>query len=262
MEAVSGIQSLSAYQAGETPRRIREMDVTNGIMGACATLTALLKCQQTGEGEWIDLSQMEAATHALIGEHFLEYATNGSYSPPRGNRHATHAPQGCYRCQGEDKWIAISIRSEQEWQSLCTVIGQPQLVDNPQFFTCVERMNNHSQLDQLIEEWSIQHTHIEAMHLLQKAGIAAGAVLNVAEIAQDPHLKERGYFQTLNSNGEINFPGFPFRLAKGSGVIDTAGPELGEHNRYVICELLGQPEEQVKPLMEDEVRTFFAVDTE
>jgi crotonobetainyl-CoA:carnitine CoA-transferase CaiB-like acyl-CoA transferase len=259
-EAVGGIQSLTAYEPGGKPMRIREMDITNGLAGACAVMTALVHRQNTGKGQFIDLSQLEAATHATIGEHLLEKSANREQKLPVGNRHWKYAPQGCYRCKGEDKWVAITVRSEEEWQKFCDVLGHPEWISNQRFVTRKARHKNHDELDRLIEAWTVSLSHYEVMHILQHAGIPSGAVLNVAEIRDDPQLKQRAYFATNVGDSDKPFMGMPFKLAKAAGEIRWRGPDLGQHNEYVLCELLERPREEIKSVREDEIGTAFDPD--
>lgn len=256
-EALSGIQSLTAYQMGKKPARIKELDITNGLAGASAVMTALLHRQKTGEGQYIDLSQFEAATHGLIGEHLLEYVMNGNQTYPLGNRHWKFAPQGCYRCKGDDKWVVLTVRSDGEWCGFCAVVGHPEWVSDPQFAASESRMDNHDLLDRMIEEWTVQYTHYEVMQKLQKAGISSGSVLDVAEISSDPHLKDREYFMERVNGSEKRFMGMPFKLSKGAGKVRWTGPKLGEHNENVICELLGRSKDEIRPVLEEEIRTAY-----
>lgn len=265
IEPVSGIQALTAYRRGEKPVRIREVDVTNGLMGACAIMTALLYRAQTGQGQFIDLSQMEAATVALAGEHLLEYVMNGVQTLPVGNRHPKYAPQGCYPCRGHNKWVTLVVRNEKEWRRLCEVIGQPDLHEDPRFASPLARAQAHDELDRLLEQWTLGRNHVEAMSELQQAGLCAGAVLDVAEVASNPHLRERDYFQSVDgpcTQGEIEvqFPGFPFKLSEVTPKITKKGPGLGEHNQYVCCQLLGRPQEDLKSLSQDEIGTAYDIE--
>ncbi len=257
IEAVSGIQSLTGYEKDGKRLRIREMDVLAGVAGACAIMTALMHRQRTGEGQKVDLSQMEAATHTLIGEHLLEYVMNGSVDLPKANRHRRFAPHGCYRCKDDDKWVAVAVRSDAEWQRFCDVLEHPELKDDRRFADRASRLRNHGLLDELIEKWTIRHTHIDVMQKLQDAGIPAGAVLNVAEISEDPHLKERGFFLPDPDGGARLFPGCPFRMSGWSGEVRRRGPDLGEHNRYVFMELLGRSEGEVPEVKEEEIGTGY-----
>jgi crotonobetainyl-CoA:carnitine CoA-transferase CaiB-like acyl-CoA transferase len=259
LEPLSGIQVLTGYDESSKPMRIREVDVTNGVLGACAIMTALIYRQQTGCGQWVDLSQFEAATSGLIGEHLLEYVMNGTQTLPLGNRHRFHAPQGCYRCEGDDKWVAIMIRSEDEWKTFCESMDRSELASDARFASRQDRMRSHDELDQIIEEWTLSRTHYEVMHQLQRAGIAAGAILNAAEIAIDPHLQERGFFQTLENGNHLAFPGMPFHFSECKSQIRRPGPDLGEHNAEVLCGILGISRDEIKPLTEDKIGTAFDI---
>ncbi|HYR88130.1 MAG TPA: CoA transferase [Terriglobia bacterium] len=260
LEATSGVQSLTAYGPAEKPRRIREMDVTNGIMGAVAIVTALMHHQATGKGTFIDLSEIEAPAHALAAERIMEVALKGASVLPLGNRDASNAPHGVYPCQGEDTWIAISVDTGPEWLALCTAIGRPDCTADQRFATRESRLQHHDALDELISFWTRQHDKLTAMKLLQASGITAGAVLDVSDLAKDPHLTKRGYFRYPTCTPhEFLYPGFPFRLSAGGGEVATGGPPLGEANQYVIRDLLRRDPVDVREIREDEIGTDFDV---
>lgn len=256
-EAVGGIHNLTAYDRESRPCRIKEMDVTNGSAGASAVMTALLYRKRTGQGQYIDLSQLEASTHATIGEHLLEYAMNSHQTLPLGNRHWKFAPQGCYRCKGDDKWIVLTVRSEDEWEKFCDVLDHPEWKKDRRFTSMSDRIANHDDLDCLIKEWTRERNHFEVMGLLQENNIPAGAVLDVEELGKNRHLQERGYFVHEEGGSHMLFMGMPFVLSRGAGKVRRCGPNLGQHNEYVLCDLLGRSKEEVKPLKNDEMNTAF-----
>jgi crotonobetainyl-CoA:carnitine CoA-transferase CaiB-like acyl-CoA transferase len=262
LEALSGIQALTSYGKGEKPVRIREIDVTNGLIGACAIMTALAYRKETGKGQFIDLSQLEAATSALAGEHLLDYAMNGIQTLLASNRHRRYAPQGCYRCSSPDKWVTLVIRTEDEWQRLCEIIDHPGLISDERFASQAARVQRQDMLDPLVEQWTIKHNHLEAMRLLQEAGICAGAVMNVAELVEDPHLAYRKYFQDLDQETPQRYPGSSFKLSGTTQKIAKRGPDLGEHNEYVLCELLGRPKADAKRPSEHEIGTAYDIKLE
>ena len=257
IEALSGVQSLTAYTDNGKRFRIKEMDVICGVMGACAIITALIHRHRTGQGQYVDLSQMEAGTHALIGDHLLQYATIGTQERPLGNRHHWFAPQGCYRCSGTDKWVAITVRTDEEWWSLCEVSRHPEWKTDTRFLTREDRMENHDDLDRLIEGWTKDLDHYHVMHALQQAGVPAAAVLDIEELVHDPHLKERDYFMTSEDGTNTLFPGVPYRLSDGEIRIGWRGPDLGQHNLYVLSELLGRHPDDVLPVNEEDIGTGF-----
>jgi len=110
--------------------------------------------------------------------------------PRRGNRQPFMAPHGCYRCKGDDRWVNISVASDEEWRSFCIAIGDPPWTKEERLADSLSRHHNQDELDRLIEEWTIQHDHYDVMNTLQKAGVAAGAVLTSAELLTDPHLTQ------------------------------------------------------------------------
>ena len=259
-EAVGGIQSLTAYGDGERPQRIKELDVTNGITGACAVMTALIHRQATGRGQHIDLSQLESATHATIGEHLLEYAVNGTQVKPKGNRHRHYAPQGCYRCKGEDAWVTITIRTEEEWQRFCQVAGHSEWLGDYRFSGRKARRVNHDELDRKIESWTKELGKHEIMNLLQGESIPAGAVFDMDDLNRDPHLKDRQYFSSdVDENGK-RFMGMPFQLSGVKAHVRKAGPNLGEHNIDILTTLLDRSVEDVKNPDEHEIGTAFDIE--
>ncbi len=258
IEALAGIQSLTGYGPDEPARRIREMDVTNGIMGAAAALTALIARQHTGQGDWVDLSEMESASHALMGEHVIEHAVNGTPALPRGNRHPEFAPQGCYPCRGEQAWFVLTVQNDEEWKRLCEVLNRPDLAADPRFSTAQSRHKHHDEIDRHIVEWSRHRTAMEASEILQASGIASGPVLSVLDLTKDEHLRQRDYYQQLESApDEGRYPGFPFRLSRGNGQVVSRGPDLGAHNAEIVCDLLGLPEERVPAIDPSKLGTSF-----
>jgi crotonobetainyl-CoA:carnitine CoA-transferase CaiB-like acyl-CoA transferase len=256
-EALSGIQSLTAYGKGQPPQRIKELDVTNGIAGAAAILTALVHRFSSGEGQHIDLSQLETSTHALIGEHLLYLAAEGKQSLPNGNRHQFFAPQGCYPCRGVDKWITITIRSDEEWYRFCQILGKPKHLMDQRYSSRELRKQYQDDLDQHIGECTCNREHIELMFDLQQQGIAAGAVLTSQDIANDPHLLSRQYFKYLYGDTEKRFMGFPFVLHNNPKHIERQGPNLGQDNEFVLCQQLGLPKKILADLAELKIGTAF-----
>lgn len=226
LEAISGLQSLTAYDASSRWFRVREMDVMNGIMGTCAAMTALLQRAQDGAGQWIDLSECET-TAWFVGEHFLECARSGAQPAALGNRHAVHAPQGCYRAAGEDRWLTLSVRSDAEWQRLALLIGGEMLASDARYATATQRHAAHAALDGLLGSWLLPMDAFAAEQALQAAGIAAAAVMNAADLAADAQLAARQWF--VEAGGQ-RFPGLPFRFARGGGGVAMRGPDLGAHN--------------------------------
>lgn len=226
LEAISGLQSLTAYDAQSPWFRVREMDVMNGIMGICAAMLALWHRRRSGQGQWIDLSEAET-TAWFVGEHFAQVARDGRQPAALGNRHPRYAPQGCYAARGEDRWLVLSVRNDAEWRALARLIGGDALAADPRYADAAGRRQHHDALDALIGAWSAEREAKTAMEDLQAAGIAAGYVASSADLAADPQLVARQWFQQA---GPQKLPGLPFRIEGFEPRIAHRGPDLGAHN--------------------------------
>ena len=255
IEAMAGFSRLTAYPDGEPLKPgIAYADASSGLFAAFAILATLRYRSLTGKGQYIDLSMREALT-PLLGEFIMDYTMNRRATRAVGNRHPFMAPHGCYRCRGEDKWVVIAIASDDEWRSLCRVMGDPTWTRDERFSDILSRWQNEDELDRLIEQWTSHHDHYELMHSLQQAGVKAGAVLNVAELVEDPHLGERGFFEPLShpEAGTHLYPGVSWKMSRTPGSFRLPAPCFGEHNEYVFGQLLGLSADEILRLAEEGV---------
>ena len=257
LEMMSGFAQLMGYP--DNPPMITGTGPTDplaGINGLIAVMFALMYRQMTGKGQFIDFSQVEAAT-SLIGDAIVETSMNGRIPPRRGNRHPFMAPHGYYRCKGDEMWVGIAVSSDEEWQQFCKAIGNPPWTKEERFADSLSRWQNQDVMDKLIEEWTSQHDHYEVMNTLQKKGVTAGAYLTSEELLSDPHLKERGTFQVVDraivGPHPYPIPTAPIKFSEAKVKIRRPAPLLGEHNDYVLGELLGMSREEIQSLAENQV---------
>ncbi len=234
-------------------------DMTGGYSGALAVLMALWHRKQTGQGQFVDLAQFEAIS-SLVGPGLLDILNNRTPSQPVGNRsqEAPAAPHGVYRCKGDDRWCAIAVFTEAEWQSLCRVLGQPAWTHEARFASLADRLQHQDALDGYIEAWTQQRTAEEVMSRLQEAGIAAGVVANGEDVDRDPQLRARDYWAQLpaQENGkteEFILDGPPFKLSQTPGYVAAPGPLLGEHTESVLRRLLNYSDQQIAHLKAERV---------
>lgn len=256
LEPASGMSSITGYRGGDPLRTgISFTDPYSGMVGAGAVLAALHHRRRTGKGQYIDLSEQEAAI-PVVGYALMDYAMNGRAPQRMGNRSHWYAPQGCYRCRGTDNWLVITIRNDTEWQAFCEATEHPEWADDARFADVLSRFANHDEVDALISSWTETQDHMEAMHTLQKAGVIAAAVLNPKQALQNPHLRERGFFETVEHTGIGPRP-MPRQLgARFSAFKTDAGgpaPKLGEHNREILHGLLGLGDSEIASLEERKV---------
>jgi len=168
-----------------------------------------------------------------------------------GNRYPYAAPHGAYRCRGEDRWCAIAVFTDEEWQSFSGVIGNPAWASDTKFSTLQARKENEDELDELVEAWTINHSAEEVMSKMQSAGVAAGVLETNEDILEnDPQLRYRHSFWKLDHPeiGEYHAPASPYILSKSPLELGRA-PLLGEHNEYALKELLGMSDEEITELV-------------
>jgi crotonobetainyl-CoA:carnitine CoA-transferase CaiB-like acyl-CoA transferase len=206
-----------------------------GLFGCLSLLGALEYRQNTGEGQHIDLSQVEAMA-SLLGSAILDYQLEGREVAAVGNGSTEAAPHGVYRCKGDDRWCALAVFTDEEWWGFKRALGSPAWAEEKRFNTLAGRLKNKAGLDRLIEDWTKKHAAEEVMALLQGEGVAAGVVQDARDLAKDPQLKGRGFFIEL---GRAISDAEPVRLSRTPAKYRRAAPTLGQDNDYVYKELLG-----------------------
>jgi len=231
-------------------------DYMNIWLAITTIISALAYRRRTGKGQYLDLSQYEGAAH-WFAPAILDYIVNRREMGRKGNRDPIGAPHGVYRCRGNDRWCAIAVFSDEEWQSFCRVIGNPNWTKKEKFATLLGRKENEEELDRLVEEWTLGHAPDEVMKLMQAGGIAAGAVLNTEGTFGDPQLRLReAYVEVKHSEvgpyHAYNFGGLT-RLSKVPYQVKMPSPCLAEHNEYVCTDLLGMSDEEFVQLMNEGV---------
>ena len=250
--AVTGMYHLWSYPDAEEPAGppVWAPDYLSAAFGAVALLAALRHRRLTGEGQVIEMSQMDA-TAFVMGASYLDYFINGRGQEPAGNGHAQFAPHGVYPCRGEDRWCAIAVTSDEEWQALLEAMGSPAWGRDPKFATAEGRLRNSDRLDECIGEWTRGQTSGRVMELLQQAGVSAAAVQDGADLFDDPHLRARSFLQVVDHplTGAIEYPEVPMRLWETPGRLEW-WRTMGEDNGYVFREILGMSEMEIAALQE------------
>ena len=242
VESITGIPSLMGYD-GEMPMTsgIAYPDPVTGMNAAAAIMTALQHRTTTGQGQFIDIALAEGPV-CQIGEFIGAYAHNGVQPDRKGNSHYRHAPHGVYPCLGDDRWLAIAVTCDEQWQALCGVMRTPELATDRRFREELSRKENEAELNGIIESWTKEEDAIEAMNALQAVGVPAGAVHRSIDMLDDPHLRGRDFFVTLDE------PDVGRKTYPGQAIITDGLPKqnwrpsapLGAHNEQILSELLGR----------------------
>jgi len=239
-EALCGLTRLRGYLEDDptTTSAAFHMDPASGASGAFAVMCALRRRAETGVGELIEFAQSENMMQH-IGEYFVDAERTGRHHGPGGNRHPSRAPQGCYRCAGDDRWVVISVGDDDEWAGLCRAMGQPDLATEKRFASGALRRANHDELDDLITAWTSTLDHREVFERGQAEGVPTGPVLDEADTYADPHLAARGFFREQGSVdvGSWSFPGQQWTWT-GPDMRWEPICRLGDANDYVFRKLL------------------------
>lgn len=242
LEAYGGFDEATGYEGGGPIRiGIALPDAVGGLHGAYALLVALWERELTGTAVHVDLSQYETLL-AFGGELLLWSSVTGRAPRRSGNRSADDAPQGVYRCTGEDSWVAVTVRSDDEWRALVELVGGP-LVELRDA-TRAERHRRHDDIDAAIAAWTGARSAGDAAAALQAVGVVACPAFTNRDLVEDPHLQARGFIVEWDQPdvGRRRFPGFPVHVEGGSIRMQPA-PPLGAHNREVLEQLELAPDE-------------------
>lgn len=217
---------------------------------AAIILAALDHRRRTGEGQYIDLAQAEAAIH-FLGPAMLDYTVNARVQTAAGNADSEAAPHGVYPVAGDDRWIAIAVHDDAQFAALAAVLGEAALGDDPRFATAGARRINGAALDAVIAGWTRGQDPHAAEAALQAAGVPAAVVANSEDLCRDPQLAHREHVRYLThpQYGTTPVEGARSRLARTPAVIDGAAPTLGRDNEAVLRGILGYDDERVTELV-------------
>jgi crotonobetainyl-CoA:carnitine CoA-transferase CaiB-like acyl-CoA transferase len=160
------------------------------------------------------------------------------------------APHGCYPCSGDDQWLTLACEDDAQFAALCGVMGRPELAADGRFADVVSRYRNQDALDGEVRVWSAGVSKEEAAEALAAAGVPASPVLSVAEVFDDPQLRERRFFESVTHSvaGTWDVEGPHWRLSESPGHVRLPAPAFGEHNAYVFGELLALSAEEIAAL--------------
>ena len=238
IETTSSTTSVTGYPDGQLSRTtLFYADPVSGNYAAVAMMAALRHRARTGEGQWIDMSLNECGVTFCV-DALVELQRTGERRAPNGNRDPRVAPQGVYRCIGTDNWIALTVRSGEEWRQVAELIGRPDLAADESLAKLSGRQARHDELDAAISAWTAGLEQYEAVEALQDRGVPAGPVLANWQILADPHLFERGLYQTIVHPVVGAYPTttWPWRFERTPARIVRPGPLFAQHNREILRE--------------------------
>lgn len=252
--ALGGLSQMVGPEdaAAPTGMNVRYADSTFGAYAAYAAVVALAHQRRTGEGQFVDVSAVESMT-SMIGDAVMDHALTGHVPRWDGNRHADMAPHGAYPCR-EGGWVSIAVASEGAFGALGRVIGRPELVQHPRFRSRADRQAHAAELDALISAWTVTQDADAATATLQQAGVAAAKSQNSVELVADATLWSRGFFQEVaDRHGRTKSTTGPAWTMSRPARVTQAAPRIGEHNAYVLGEVLGLSDDEQRRLSESKI---------
>ncbi len=268
LEPTHGTGAFMGYLEADAQGRLVPGTVPNKIANSytdflaswtaqLAVMACLLYRAKTGRGVWVDLAMYQVGV-SFMGEGLLDYAFNGRRTRRMGNRHEYMSPHGCYPCRGNDEWVALAVRNDDDWQALCRALGQPALATDPRFVDPLTRYRHQEELDEIISGWTSTRGQCQAMEEFQAAGVPVGPVLNASGLLADPHLRARNLFETVEHPpetglGRREYLGRGWKLSGNSLRIRRPAPRLGEANDYVLAEILGLSANEIANLRQEGV---------
>jgi crotonobetainyl-CoA:carnitine CoA-transferase CaiB-like acyl-CoA transferase len=254
-EALSGISGLSGYTGeGALIHGVGVSDPFAGYLAAFCTLAAVHQARATGEGQHVDVSQLEASMQ-YIADALIEFELSGHTRERATVDDSAAAPHGAFPARGEDAWVALSVATEEQWRALLAAMGAPGWADEPRFATPLTRRRNRDALNQLVAGWTAHFDRHQLAHDLQARGIAAAPVLAPSDLVKDPALNAAGFFQFVDHPiaGRHPYPSFPALIDGEHPPIKRVGPMLGDDNHYVLSKILELSDAEIARLEADRI---------
>ena len=227
-------------------------DAVGGLNGCAAVLTALIHARLTGEGQFIDLAQIECMM-PFAAPWIVAHSLDGKPPEKYGNRHPDLVPHGCFPCAGQDNWIVVAVSGDAMWPKLAKLLGRDDWAADEVLKMAAGRRSIENEIEAAIAGWTSVRAPEAAMNALQAAGVAAGVARLPIELLEDPQLHARGFIQQIDRAfiGKHPQPSMPFRERAKPFPIRKPPPTLGEHNREILTGLLGLSDADIEQLARD-----------
>lgn len=247
MEQLTGMAAITGY-ADEDPQIPRgPCDPLAGMHAVFATLMALEERDRTGKGRLVEVTMVAAALNAAA-EQLVEYSAFGRQLPRDGNRGPRAAPQGVYPAAGHERWVAVAVADDRQWEALCGLVGRPDWGD---YDTADKRQAAADAIDAELAAWIAPQTDTDAVAALVTAGVPASVVVLPPEVGDHPQLLARSFIEPIDHPvcGEVPAASLPFRFESApNGWTHSPAPTLGQHNHEVLGGELGLTDDELADL--------------
>ncbi len=248
----SGMELMVGYPEIDTSTGLLPFglgDTTMAIQGVIGALAALHHRARTGEGQFVDVSQMDSAASTL-GEPLLAHQLAGDAVGPQGNGHTRFFPHGIFAAEGDERWIALAVRSEPEWRALCDLIGRGDWAGDAELASAERRRERAGEIAEAVTAWTRSQERDTAVAQLVEAGIPASAVLELEERNEHPHFVERGlcYQHEFEGFDPCRIYSTPWLLSETPPEVTRGTPALGGDNDYVFKQLVELADDEIEDL--------------
>lgn len=253
VQASSGLLSITGTEDGEQVRAGYSVaDITAGMFSIIGILLALRHRDQTGNGQFVDVSMLDGMISAMTS-NYMHYLGSGEAPRPLGTSFATVVPYRVF--QAKDRSFALAVGSEKLWSTFCAVIGRPDLESHPDFATNADRVKNREPLEKMLAEIFSEQSAAVWLDKLRSVGIPCSLVRTLREVVDDPQTARREMFPTVEhcSAGPHRITGTPVKLAATPGNPSTPAPALGQHTRAALADLLGLDDADLARLAADRI---------
>ncbi|MHC4049461.1 CaiB/BaiF CoA-transferase family protein [Bradyrhizobium sp. 25ACV] len=255
LEQGSGLPSVIGHPNGPPVMSHSAFgDPVGGLNGCAAVLIALIHARSTGQGQFIDLSQVECMM-PFAAPWIMVHSIDGKPPTRYGNRHPQFVPHGCFQCAGEDNWIIVAATDEEMWQRLAVLIGRPNWAADASLKSAEARRGIEDLIETGIEAWTVARDADQAMSELQAVKVVAGVARLPTDLLKDQHLRSRGFLQEVERAfiGMHLQPSMPIREGTRPYAVRTAAPTLGQHNREILSGLLKLSDGEIAQLVRDRI---------
>lgn len=254
--SLSGLESVVGYE-GEAPVGILGLNLADsfaGLFAFHAILSALWARQETGQGQFVDFSELEGIC-TMLAQPLMDCAMNGRVMAPSGNSERGAAPCGVFPANGDDAWVAISVEGEQDWHAFCRAVKGAPWCEDARWADSAARIAGRESLNALVASWTRELPATSVVEILRSEGLKVAPVHGIAQQVHDPYFWERGLFRKVHvaGLGELTLYGAPWRLTETPTLGTTGAPKLGEHTTQILKGVLNLSDSRIRELQSTDV---------
>ncbi|MHA6345365.1 CaiB/BaiF CoA transferase family protein [Roseivivax sp. CAU 1761] len=236
-QGMGGLMSITG-KPGEGPMRvgIPIADLCAGLFAAQAILIALLERQQSGRGQWVQTSLLQAQVF-MLDFQAARFLMDGDVPKQAGNNHPTSIPTGVF--QTSDGYMNLAVAGQEIWKRFATAVERPEWIEDARFATAPDRSDNRDALNAEIEKITVTRSTAEWIETMNDAGVPAGEINDIGQVFENPQVHHLGLAQPVTSQerGETRLVGQPILMSRTPSRIASPPPLAGQHSEQILREI-------------------------